>query len=387
MTKVELRIENRLERSLKKRGDTGLLRVLPSENGLVDFCSNDYLGFARSEELSGMILGKLNRDQMEKFSGSTGSRLITGNSGYIEKLEQRIASYHNAEAGLIFNSGYDANVGLISSVVQKNDLIFYDELVHASLHDGIRLSRGKSFSFRHNDLNHLSDILNDLIRGNHKGSQVFVVVESVYSMDGDFAPLKDLAILCTRHGASLIVDEAHATGVCGKKGEGRVGELNIGENIFARIHTFGKALGCFGAIVLGSRTLVDYLVNYARTFIYTTALPYINIAAIDCAYELIGKSENTMKTLSNNIALFRKFTGKKLRVDIRSNDSPIQVIIRKGNERARNASTYLRGQGLNVRHILYPSVPSGSERLRLCIHSFNTKDEIKRLASALIQSP
>ena len=224
------------------REKEGLLRKLSSENNLIDFSSNDYLGFARSDELKNIISSEAGALNFKPKTGSTGSRLLTGNTKYAEELECFIAQFHKAEAGLIFNSGYDANLGLISSAAKKGDVIFYDELSHASIYDGARLSKSESFPFRHNDLNHLEERLEYF--SEKKYENCFVIVESVYSMDGDFSPLKEIAALCEKYNANLIVDEAHATGVFGSKGEGKVVELNLEKKVFARVHTFGKALGC-----------------------------------------------------------------------------------------------------------------------------------------------
>ena len=278
-----------LKKRLQVREEQGLLRKLSLPNNLIDFSSNDYLGFARSPELHELILTELEtvNCKLETLSGSTGSRLLTGNSQYTEELETFIAYYHKAEAGLIFNSGYTANVGLISSIAQKGDIIFYDELSHASIYDGVRLSKAESFPFRHNDLNHLEERLKFFQNARKENSNSYIIVESVYSMDGDFAPLIELVSLCEDYNVNLIVDEAHATGIFGEKGEGKVVELGLEEKVFSRVHTFGKALGCHGAIVLGSETLRNYLINFSRLFIYTTALPIHTLASIKSAYKLL----------------------------------------------------------------------------------------------------
>ncbi|MBL4654010.1 MAG: aminotransferase class I/II-fold pyridoxal phosphate-dependent enzyme, partial [Flavobacteriales bacterium] len=253
-----MNVEQTLSDKLENRKGENALRSLKTVNGLIDFSSNDYLGFARDFAVLNHSVG---------VGGSTGSRLLTGNSIEAEELEAFIAEYHNAEAGLLYNSGYDANIGLLSCVPQRGDTVIYDELSHASIIDGIRLSRAESFKFKHNNLEHLETRLKSA-KGN-----VFVVVESVYSMDGDFSPLQELINLKQKFDFNLIVDEAHATGLFGKKGEGRCVELGIQNEVFARVHTYGKALGCHGAIVLGSETLRSYLINFSRSFIYTTALP------------------------------------------------------------------------------------------------------------------
>jgi len=365
---------------LDKRRDSGLLRSLKISQNLIDFCSNDYLGFSTTGALHAQIL-EFNRKQLKQINeGSTGSRLLSGNSAIAESLEEFIASFHNAESALLFNSGYDANVGLFSSVPKRGDTIFYDELVHASIRDGIRLSYAKAYSFRHNDINHLEELFKFA-----KGT-VYIAVESVYSMDGDLAPLNDLVELCEKRQANLIVDEAHATGVFGTLGKGCVSDLMLEKKVFARIHTYGKAMGTHGAAVAGSKLLKDYLVNFARSFIYSTALPQHSIVAIRCAYELLSESEEAQLSLHNNIKLFRKLAEMLNNYSLPESISPIQCLLYPGNENVVKLAAYVQRKGYDVRPIMSPTVPVGKERLRICIHSFNKEEEIKGLVDAIEQS-
>src|SRR5688572_20783050 len=217
--------------------------------------------------------------------GSTGSRLFSGNTNFTEEAERQIALFHHAESALIFNSGYDANLGILSSVPQQNDLILYDELVHGSVHDGIRLSKATHYKFRHNDLSSLEELIH---RHQKNYENVYVVVESVYALDGDTAPLLELVEICKpSKNIFLIVDEAHAIGVFGNQGRGLCNALAIEHKCFARIYTYGKAMGCHGAAIVGSEVLRTFLINFARSFIYTTALPYYCIDAIRHAYQLL----------------------------------------------------------------------------------------------------
>lgn len=358
--------EKALSEILEKREEQDLLRKLSLVHKRVDFTSNDYLGFARSTELYTMIEEKISGSA--KRVGSGGSRLLSGNSREAEELETFLAKYHNSESALVFNSGYDANIGLFSSIAKKDDTLLYDELVHASIHDGIRLSRADSFPFLHNDLTHLEERLKK-----SKGN-IFVAVESVYSMDGDCAPLKEISALCKKYHANLIVDEAHATGVFGK---GLVQDLKIEDDVFARIHTFGKALGCHGAVVLGSNILKKYLVNYARSFIYTTALPLHSLISIECAYELLSKSENIQHKLHSTISYFReKIKGSGEWLD---SVSAIQSLVVPGNSEVKKLCKKIQQKDMDVRPILSPTVPKGKERIRVCLHSYNTKEEIDLL--------
>lgn len=372
--------ENMLNK-LQKRESDGNLRQLTISHNIIDFCSNDYLGFTSSSKLKAKIM-LLSKQYESHFSiGSTGSRLISGNSSFVESLEVFISSYHNAEAGLIFNSGYDANLGLFSSVPQRGDTVLYDELVHASIRDGIRLSFAESFSFRHNDISHLLKLL---IKA--KGN-VYIAVESIYSMNGDFAPLKELAQIAAEKKINLIVDEAHATGVFGASGKGLVPHLQIENHVFARVYTFGKALGYHGAIVVGSNLLRNYLINFARSFIYTTAMPFHTLISIKSAYNLLLESEEIINCLFENIVLFKNKM-KKINPLIPTiiSESQIQTILIEGNNKVKSVSERICDAGFDVRPIMSPTVPKGTERLRICIHSFNTKDEIVRLVNAIYKN-
>ena len=360
-----------LLKKLQERKDQQSLRALrlPPRKS-IDFCSNDYLGIATNQLIDV-------RSSTSK-TGSTGSRLLSGNYEKIELAENNISTFHQAEAALIFNSGYDANLGLLSCVPQRADVIFYDSLSHASIRDGIRLSFATSFSFQHNDLQDLEKKMVALDRSNH--GTLFVVTESVFSMDGDLAPLKEMSGLCERLHAHLIVDEAHATGVIGQHGEGLVQVLGLQNSCFARIHTFGKALGVHGAAVLGSNTLKQYLVNFSRAFIYTTALPELSIDHIHQSYELFPNLHEERKTLSILIEAFQSLSFKFHKLN---SGTPIQAIIIPGNEEARAAAEMLQLNKFDIRPILYPSVPKGMERLRIVLHSFNTVEQIIQLEELL----
>lgn len=364
-----------LSRRLGEQKEKGLLRGLSIGSDGVDFASNDYLGFSRK--------GLLTAEDKGLQSGSTGSRLITGHSKRFEEVELTIAQFHSADSGLIYNSGYDANVGLISALVRKEDVVLYDELSHASIYDGVRLSKGSSFPFRHNDLRHLKERLEYYSTTRGVDSECFVVVESVYSMDGDLSPLKEIAVLCQTHSAKLIVDEAHATGVFGDSGKGMVVECELVNDVFARVHTFGKALGCHGAIVLGSKELRTYLINFSRSFIYTTALPPHSVEVIDKAYSLLKSSSGEIEKLHGLIDEFRSLIKKEGVSGFIDSKSPIQSLVMPGNENVRKAAAAVQKAGFDVRPILSPTVPRGSERIRICLHAFNSSDELKGLVREL----
>jgi len=361
---------------LQVRTENGSLRKLSRIEGLIDFCSNDYLGFAGSAKLANTIEKALYTIP-GYLNGSTGSRLISGNNSFTEATEAFIADFHQAESGLLFNSGYDANLGLVSSLAQRGDTIISDELIHASLIDGARLTNANRYTFKHNSLKDLETKLK-AARGN-----IYVLVESVYSMDGDTAPLQEINMLCEQYQANLIVDEAHALGIIGHHGKGLVQELNLESKVFARIVTFSKALGCHGAIVLGSNSLRNYLINFARSFIYTTAAPLHTISAIKCGYEALIELDYSL-LISKKISLYRSLMEQAgLTPYPVSSISAIQAVLYNTNAAAKSAALALQQKGLDVRAILSPTVPEGRERLRICLHLFNTDEEISTLVGEL----
>ena len=365
--------EEFIKARLDNRREKGAYRALKPESGLVDFCSNDYLGFARSPILKELLDREIQANE-GYLNGSTGSRLLSGNTAYAEMLEQDIAAFHQSKAGLIYNSGYDANIGLFSSLPQKGDTIIMDELAHASIIDGARLSFANRYNFRHNDLGNLEEKLK------HAKGTCYVVIESIYSMDGDTSPLREILELTEQYGANLIIDEAHAVGLYKK---GLVCKLNLENKVFARIVTFGKALGCHGAIVLGSKLLREYLINFSRSFIYTTAAPFHQLASIKMAYDVLESADDEIEKLKENINLFKKLLPHGKDLILIPSDSAIQCIILGDNNKTRKIAAQLQNAGLDVRPILSPTVPEGTERLRICLHAFNTTNEIILLADTL----
>lgn len=370
MNKAEDFIQSRLQQRVEK----GILRALSSKTLPVDFSSNDYLGFARSAEL--ITISAAKSAQLTDYkNGATGSRLLNGNHTFTEETEQAIADFHHAEAGLIFNSGYDANIGLISSLAQRGDTVIADELIHASLIDGARLSYANRYTFKHNDLNELEAKLK-ASKGN-----IYILIESIYSMDGDLAPITEISKLCKQYQANLIVDEAHALGVFGPQGSGVVQMLGLEQDVFARIVTFGKALGCHGAIVLGSINLRNYLINFARSFIYTTAAPIHSIATINSAYQMLIKTDYT-KQIEYKIRLYKSLL-KDTAIPTIESTSAIQTVLYNNLNDAKLAAQKLQSKGLDVRAILSPTVAEGKERLRICLHLFNSDQEIEMLVNEL----
>ena len=353
--------------ALEMRKQNNALRGLKVEQGLVDFSSNDYLGFATEFK---------ENDSVNLLEGSTGSRLLTGNTEFAENLEQELAEKFKSESALIFTSGYIANLGLISCVADRNDTIVYDELCHASIRDAIKLSNARSYSFKHNSLEHLKSKL-DKATGN-----IFVVVESVYSMDGDVSPLKGIVDLSKSIDFKLFVDEAHSVGYHGKNGEGLVVELGLEKDVFARVVTFGKALGSHGAMVLGSYVLRDYLINFSRPFIYTTALPKHSLLSIKKAVDLMFSNSYKIIKTRHLSSLFRESICLSNDLVI-SNQSAIQSVLIPGNNKVKKITEELKNNGFDVRPILSPTVPEGKERIRICLHAFNTEKEVINLCELL----
>lgn len=369
----------KLSQKLKKREAENALRELPSHNNLVDFSSNDYLGFSKEKWISKRTKEILNQEAIT--NGATGSRLLTGNHKLYKKLEEQLCNFHNSEAALVFNSGYDANLGLFSAVPQRGDFIFYDELAHASIRDGIKLGNAKAYKFKHNSLEDLKNKIKLSAITNE--ASIYIVTESVFSMDGDSPDLMKFTTFCEENNYYLIVDEAHAVGVFNK---GLCHEHKVESKIFARIITFGKAMGNHGAAVLGSKALKEYLVNFARSLIYTTALPPHAIASTIAAYEfLISKhGKANQDSLLENIAYFKRLLVEQgiANIFIESN-SAIQCITIGGNVEVKTISKLFKEEGFNVKPILSPTVEVGKERLRFCLHAFNTKTAIKKAVQLL----
>ncbi len=363
-----------IKERLEERKASGALRSLTILDG-VDFSSNDYLGLARDLVIA-QKAEQLLKEQGGLMNGSSGSRLIAGHSRLNQLAEDTVARFHQGESALIYNSGYDANVGFFPCIAGRGDTILYDYLSHASIRDGIRLSHAKAFSFGHNDLVDLESKLNKA-----EGS-CFVVVESIYSMDGDEAPLHEIAALCQKYGAYLVVDEAHSTGISAN-GKGLVVAQGLNDKVFARLHTFGKAIGGHGAAWVVSTSVREFLINFSRSFIYTTALSPHSLATIIAAYDASALWAEKIGKLESNISLFKELV--KNGPELIGSGSPIQGWLLKSNERAIKAAAYLQERGLAVKPIRYPTVPKDTERIRIVLHAFNSEEEIRTLTSAMHQ--
>ncbi|SEI55367.1 8-amino-7-oxononanoate synthase [Dyadobacter sp. SG02] len=358
-----------LSHALTDRQEQGILRKLRTRQPGVDFYSNDYLGLASCNACHEMLLASL-ADNPQWLRGATGSRLVSGNSAFIVSVEDFIANEHQTERALLFPSGYMANLALFSCLPKRNDTILLDEFVHRSVLDGCRLSPGKKMRFQHNDLDHLENRLAKT------PGKCWIAVESLYSMEGDFAPLGELVRLAERFGASLVVDEAHAMGVFG---HGLVCDAQLQERVFATVVTYGKAMGAHGAAILSNQTVVDYLVNFAAPFIYTTGQPDLFAATIRNNYEFLKMNPGLREVLQNRITCFSAAGLPTLSATA----SPIQSIPFPGADRLTAAREMLESQSLFAFAVRSPTVKAGSERLRVSLHAFNTPAEIRQLTDLL----
>lgn len=389
-----MEIPKKLQQKLQDRKANNALRHLGAQSNLVDFSSNDYLGFSKSKNIfkkAGQFLKSQNITQ----NGATGSRLLSGNHRLYNIIEDLIVNFHNSESALVFNSGYDANIGFFSSVPQRGDIILYDEYIHASIRDGIGMSKAKAYKFKHNDDEALEQLVlrhSELVSESH--NDIYIVTESIFSMDGDTPDLVKLSEISKKHNAYLVVDEAHAIGVFGKHGAGMIQHLSLEYDIFARIITFGKALGCHGSSILGSKNLKKYLVNFSRSFIYTTALPPHSLATIHSAYKELIDTDN-INRLHQNIKFF-KAQLEKLNFSVFpsgemsagqwgfiESDSAIQCCIISGNDKVKSVAAKLQKDGFNIKPILSPTVPKGQERLRFCLHAYNSEEDISKVLQLL----
>ncbi|RFU77682.1 aminotransferase class i and ii [Trichoderma arundinaceum] len=393
-------LDKTLASVLSSRSSQGRLRrlTIPSPNS-VDFSSNSYLSLSSNPAVKSaylaFILPYLQSTESEAGFGlgSGGSRLLDGNSAFTEDLEGRIAKFHGADAGLLFNSGFEANTGLFACVPQKGDFIVYDELIHASVHDGMKLSRAKRIPFAHNTIydgpetlgkdrpHSLDSLLRSLTEGTDSEDvttgkkNIFIAVEGVYSMDGDAAPLKEIVECVEKRlpqgNGYIIVDEAHSTGIFGNQGRGLVCQLGLEDRIWGRVHTFGKAMGCSGAIVLCSSTARSYLINYARSFIYTTAMAFPSLASIRTTYDFLtqGHAEPLLQHLQSLIYHIHNLLSgiiqrhnpspELFRINPETPQSPILPLL---TGRARDLAQYCQERGFTVRPIVAPTVPAGEDR-------------------------
>lgn len=357
------------QESLDKRKEEGTLRRLRIQSSGIDFYSNDYLGLAKSKELQYLLLRKV-MDNPQLLSGSTGSRLISGNSEIAVSVEKDIAQKYQFESALLFPSGYNANLALLSTLPSRHDTVIVDEQIHRSVHDGCKLSNARKLKFKHNDTEDLENILK------RQEGHCYIAIESLYSMEGDFAPLQEIAALASKYKASLIVDEAHALGVFGY---GLIEKYQLQNYVSAAVVTYGKALGVHGAVILCNETVKSYLINFASPFIYTTSAQDFQWMSIKTGYEFLDQNHELAVKLQDNIKFFRS---RNLQSPS-AQTSPVQAIVIPDNQRLKELQNTLSEEGFLTYAIYSPTVKAGSERLRICLHSFNTEEEIVKLTGII----
>jgi len=337
----------------------------------LDFSSNDYLGLSCHEKVIA---------QSRHFLGLAGcgagaARLMSGDLAMYHLLEEEVAKLKDQEAALLFGSGYMANCGVIPALAGRNDVIFADRLNHASIYDGCSLSRAKLVRFHHNDLNHLEELLHKQ-RGT---GEALIVVESLYSMDGDRCPLQDLVQLKEKFNCLLMVDEAHATGLFGKNGGGIIEEDGVASRVDVAMGTFGKALGSYGAYVAASKSMIDFLINRARTFIYSTGLPPAVIGASLAATRIIGQEPELRRDLFAKVECFKAALGEKGLTNL--GPSQIVPIMIGESSRAVKIALALRDQGIFATAVRPPTVPEGTARLRFSITRHLSQEALQQAAS------
>jgi 8-amino-7-oxononanoate synthase len=363
------------ERALKALERRGRLRALAPRSGL-DFSSNDYLGLANSDALRSAVEAAIARGVS---IGAGGSRLLRGNDPEHEALEAEAASFFGAESCLYFGGGFVANTAIFSTLPQRGDLIVHDELIHASVHDGARASKAATLSARHNDAADFDAVISSW-RAEGNTGRPWLAVESLYSMDGDIAPLDDLIAVARRHDGVLVIDEAHATGVLGPGGRGLGAQLEGSEDVVS-LHTCGKALGTTGALVLLPAIMRDFLVNRARAFIYATAPSPLMAAAVRGALGLVQSQPERRDRHARLVAHASREI--EARCGVRPSGSHIVPIVLGADERAVSAAKRLQAAGFDVRAVRPPTVPEGTARLRISLTLNVTEAQATDMIDAL----
>jgi len=369
---AELERQGLRRRRLVRQGPQGP-RIVVDGRELLAFCSNDYLGLASHPRIVDAAIQAASRYGV----GEGASHLLSGHSAVHERLEERLAEFMQMPRALLFSTGYQANIGAVTALAGPEDAIFSDVLNHASLIDGVRLSRARVVRYPHADLGFLSGALAE-----SSASTKLIVTDGVFSMDGDIAPLPALLDLCERHDAWLLVDDAHGFGVMGPQGRGSPAHFGLRSSRIVYVGTLGKAAGVAGAFVAGAAEVVESVLQRARTYIYTTAAPAMLAAAVETSLELIREDEWRRERLRNLIVVLREGLRESERA-LAPSDTPIQPLVLGGNSEAVRASTALRERGILVPAIRPPTVPEGSARLRISLSAAHSEEEVIHLASAL----
>ncbi|MEZ5426473.1 MAG: 8-amino-7-oxononanoate synthase [Pyrinomonadaceae bacterium] len=366
-------LEKRIKDQLAEIEAKGLTRKMASPQG-IDLSSNNYLCLAKDERLKVAMLEAVKRDGV----GSTASRLLRGHRNCFAEIEKQFARWKGAERSLYFNSGYQANIGVLPAFLRAGDVVFSDELNHASLIDGMRLAKSRKVIFPHLD----AEKLEKLLRETDCEGEKFLVTESLFSMDGDLAPLSEYARICAETGTNLIVDEAHAVGIYGEKGSGLIEQSGIADQVFLSINTAGKALGVGGAFIAGPEWAIDYLINRCRSFIYSTAPVPAVADALEVAIEIVEKE----KTLRDNLlylSRFLRFLLNENGIAVPVDNSQIIPVIIGDSEKTVSLAADLQSAGFDVRAIRPPTVPEGAARLRLSVNTCLDENILRNFVDTL----
>lgn len=360
--------EQGLLRSLREVGSAQGPRIMLDGEEVINLCSNNYLGLANHPLLKEAAIKATRKYGV----GASASRLISGTTLLHKELEEKIADFKNTQAALVFNSGYTANLGIISALAGRGDVIFSDKLNHASIVDGCLLSGADLKRYPHSDIQALEDMLKKF----HHSQKRFIVTDTVFSMDGDIAPLPEIVKLAKKNDCMLIIDEAHATGVLGERGKGAVEHFGIKDIGIIHMGTLSKALGCFGAYAAGPKEIIDYLINKSRPFIYTTALPASVAAAAIAALDIVESQPELRKQLWDNVKFFKRGL-KKIKADTMQSETQIIPILIGDNDRAVEISQRLLEEGVFIQAIRPPTVPKGKARLRITIMATHTRKDLE----------
>jgi 8-amino-7-oxononanoate synthase len=366
-------LETRIRQRLENFELNGLSRRLAPPAG-IDLSSNDYLQFASHP----LLKARMSSAILQEGCGSTGSRLLRGDRSCFSDIEKRFANFKDTEAALYFSSGYAANLAVLSTFLEDSDVVFFDRLNHASLIDGIKLGKARKILFSHND----PAAFEHYLRSISTTGQRFLVVESLFSMDGDIAPLKEYAALCKEAGVALIVDEAHAIGLYGDRGTGLIESTGIADDTFLSINPAGKALGLAGAFVAGPQWAIDYLMQRGRTFVFSTAPPPAMAAALGAALDLIGEGPELRHRLRCLTSLLRGMLVDQ-GLDIPRRGTQIIPVLVGDNARALSLARSLQLDGFDVRAIRPPTVPEGSARLRISVNTGLDETILERFSWSL----
>ncbi len=364
-----------LRRSLKNVSSSQGTKIVIDGKEVLNFCSNNYLGLADDFRLREAAVKSIEQEGW----GSGASRLVCGNMNAHTQLEQRIARFKGKEACLLFSCGYMANVGIISSLFSREDIIFSDKLNHASIIDGILLSGAQYKRYTHCDMVHLEELLK---KYKHEGKKCLIVTDSVFSMDGDLAPLKEIVNLANEYDCMVMIDEAHALGVLGKTGRGLSEQLGVEEEIDITMGTLSKAVGSYGAYCCGAQALVDLLINKARSFIYTTGIPPSVSAASLVGINIIEEDSSLRERLWDNVHYVKKALDQ-MGWDTLHSQTPIIPLLIKNSQKAVELSQQLLAKGVLISAIRPPTVPQNTARLRLTVMATHQKKELDYLLGEL----